>query len=171
MMQRALTPGLDEAWLSELLAEIGPPRKTLDTRIWYGRGLLGGSCRIRIFERPRRPPVVLCSQIEAERGRCVSAVVEAVAATVVCRHRPHRLEEAEPVVWLEHYPSDPGRLRRGAGRVDVARVAFAHWRPVLGTITGWDAPQFGERSWTPLTEPDVFDLIGRDEPLECLDGC
>lgn len=141
-------------------------QKTLDVSRHYGGWANGGSYRIQIFEAPGRPPVVVCSQITSRPGWCVSAVVESLAATVVGRYLPHRLEELEPVIWLEHYPSDEGRRQRGAGRLDVSRVTFAHWRPTIGFLTGVERPQIGAPSWRPLDRDEVAWLVGGADVLE-----
>jgi hypothetical protein len=140
--------------------------QTLDVTRHYGAWATGGSCRIRVFETSGRVPVVVCTQLEHRPGWCVSTNVESLAITVVGRHLPHRLEEDEPVVWLEHYPSHEGRRRRGAGRLDVSRVTFAHWKPALGKMTGVPRPQIGEPSWEPLTAAQVGEWIGDATDLE-----
>jgi hypothetical protein len=111
-------------------------------------------------------PVVVCTQLDHGPGWCVSTIVESMALTVVRRYLPHRLEEDEPVVWLEHYPSDEGRRRLGAGCLDVARVTFAHWKPDLGKMLGIPRPQIGEPSWEPLTTAQVGWWIGDAMVLE-----
>jgi hypothetical protein len=141
-------------------------RKTLDVTRHYGGWATGGSYRIRVFDVPGRAPVVVCSQIEHRPGWCISAVVESLAATVIGRYLPQRLEEDEPVVWLEHYPADEGRRRRGAARLDVSRVTFAHWRPTIGTLTGVERPQIGAPAWTPLSSEQLSELVGGEDVLE-----
>jgi hypothetical protein len=140
--------------------------QTLDVTRHYGAPETGGSYRIRLFEPSGQLPVVVCTQLEYRPGRCISTIVESLTHTVVGRYLPHRLEEDEPVVWLEHYPSDEGRRRRGAGRLDGARVAFAHWKPDLGKSTGIPRPRAGEPSWAPLTAAQVGELIGTAAVLE-----
>lgn len=147
--------------------DVCPPliRQTLDVTRHYGAQATGGSYRIRLFDAAGRVPVV-CTQLEHGPGWCISTIVESLALTVVGRYLPHRLEEDEPVVWLEHYPSDEGRRRRGAGRLDVARVTFAHWKPALGQMTGVLRPLIGEPTWEPLTAAQVGEWIGDATVLE-----
>src|SRR3954454_4101226 len=140
--------------------------QTLDVTRHYGARETGGSYRVRLFETGGRTPVVVCTQLECRPGRSISTVVESLALTTVGRYFPHRLEEDEPVVWLEHYPSDEGRRRRGAGRLDVSRVTFAHWKPALGTMAGVPRPQIGEPSWESLTAAQVGEWIGDAGILE-----
>jgi hypothetical protein len=127
---------------------------------YYGTAAAGGSCRIRIFTASGRTPIVLCSQLAARPNWCVSAVVEYLAASTVARYLPQRFDEAEPVIWLEHYPLDPVRQRRGAGRLNLSRVTFSHWRPVIGQLAGSRHPRIGEPSWQPLSPLDAATLLG-----------
>jgi hypothetical protein len=131
-----------------------------NVRRHYGTLVAGGSCRIRIFTASGRTPVILCSQIAARPNWCISAVVEYLAASTVARFLPRRFDEREPAIWLEHYPLDPVRQRRGAGRLDVSRVTFSDWRPVIGQLAGSRHVRIGEPSWQPLTPLDAATLLG-----------
>lgn len=136
-----------------------------DVERHYGTWATGGSCRIRIFTAPGCTPVVLCSQIQARPNWCISAVVEYLAASTVARFLPQRFDEAEPVIWLEHYPLDPARQRRGAGQLDMARVTFSHWRPVMEQHGSQREVRIGEPAWQPLTPTDVAALLGPQPDL------
>ncbi|MCA9878258.1 MAG: hypothetical protein KC442_10770 [Thermomicrobiales bacterium] len=131
-----------------------------DVRRHYGVRAAGGSCRIRIYTAAEQTPVILCSQLAATRNWCISAVVEYLAASTLARYLPHRFDEPEPAIWLEHYPTDPVRQQRGAGRLDIALVHFASWRPVVGQLAGQRHPHLGEPSWQPLTEAEMTALLG-----------
>lgn len=139
-----------------------PPTRQLvrDVQRYYGTRVAGGSYRIRIFAAAEQTPVILCSQLAATRNWCVSAVVEYLAAATLARYLPHRFDEPDPALWLEHYPTDPVRQRRGAGRLDLALVRFASWRPVVGQLAGQRHPRLGEPSWQPLTATDLAALLG-----------
>ena len=126
----------------------------------YGTLVAGGSCRIRIYTAPDRTPVILCSQIAARPNWCISAVVEYLAASTVARYLPYRFDEPEPAIWLEHYPLDPVRQHRGAGRLDLSRVTFAGWRPVIGQLAGSRHARLGEPTWHPLSPFDAAPLLG-----------
>lgn len=126
----------------------------------YGTLLAGGSCRIRIFTAPDRTPVILCSQIAARPNWCISDVAEYLAASTVARYLPHRFDEPEPAIWLEHYPLDPVRQQRGAGRLDLSRVTFTDWRPVIGQLAGSRHVRIGEPSWQVLSPLDAATLLG-----------
>lgn len=146
----------------ELLASL---RLERDVERHYGTWATGGSCRIRLFTAPGRTPVILCSQIQARPNWCISAVVEYLAASTVARHLPHRFDEAEPAIWLEHYPLDPTRQRRGAGQLDLARVTFSHWRPLLEQRGRLREVRIGEPTWQQLTLTEVAALLGSQPEL------
>jgi hypothetical protein len=137
-----------------------PLQLVRDVRRHYGTRAAGGSCRLRIFSAEGRTPVVLCSQQTASQNWCISAVVEYLAASTLGRYLPHRFDEPEPAIWLEHYPLDPVRQKRSAGQVDVAQVLFADWRPVIGQLAGSRQVHIGEPSWQPLSAFDVVALLG-----------
>jgi hypothetical protein len=126
----------------------------------YGTAAAGGTCRLRIYTASVRTPIILCSQLAARPNWCISAVVEYLAASTVARYLPQRFDEAEPVIWLEHYPLDPVRQRRGAGRLDLSRVTFSDWRPVIGQLAGQRHPRIGEPTWHPLSPLDAATLLG-----------
>lgn len=126
----------------------------------YGTLVAGGSCRIRIYTASSRTPVILCSQLAARPRWCISAVAEFLAASTVARYLPHRFDEPEPAIWLEHYPLDPVRQQRGAGRLDLARVTFTDWRPVIGQLAGSRHVRIGEPTWHFLTSLDAANLLG-----------
>jgi hypothetical protein len=137
-----------------------PLRLDRDVNRHYGTLVAGGSCRIRIFTAIGRTPVVLCSQITARPNWCISAVAEYLAASTVARYLPRRFDEPEPAIWLEHYPLDPVRQQRGAGRLDLSRVTFTDWRPVIGQLAGSRHVRIGEPAWHPLTPLDAAALLG-----------
>jgi hypothetical protein len=159
-------PRADSRSSVTLLVQQSTPILTRDATRYYGTPAAGGSYRVRIFERDMLPPVVVCTQISAAPEWCISAVAEFLAPLTVARYLPHRLEEPEPVVWLEHYPADPARRQRGAARLDIAQVTFAHWRVSIGSLAGRDSPRIGVPSWTFLSLEDLTRLIGRQYAIE-----
>jgi hypothetical protein len=139
---------------------VAPAALTHNFIRFYGTWAAGGQCRVRIFEAADRPPVIVCSQISCTSGASICSVAEYLAAFVVGRHCPGRLDEAEPAVWIEHHPVSEDRRRRGAGRLDAMRVTFSSWKPVvLQEGSGWRT-RFGEPTWTPVSESELRGLIG-----------
>jgi hypothetical protein len=114
------------------------PTKTVDERRDF-RGLWsnGGVCRVRIYEADGRPPVVVLTELDENTNSSITNMAEYVAYEVVRAYLPHRLEADPPAVFLEHYPPFPGGKRRHEGRaVDVDRVTFATWRPIVEWLGG-----------------------------------
>ena len=104
--------------------------------------------------------VVVCSGVEFVPGTSVCSVAEFLAAAVVGKYFPSRFDEPDPVIWIEHHPCCADRRRRGAARLDVARVTFASWKPVIVKDNrNWRA-KLGEPTWTPISPDELHALIG-----------
>ena len=147
-------------WLPERAPNPPQIRLTHDRTRAFGSWANGGTCRIRIFESPGRPPVVVCSGVESSPGTSVCSVAEFLAAAVVGKYFPSRFDEPDPVIWIEHHPCCADRRRRGAARLDVARVTFASWKPVIVKDNrNWRA-KLGEPTWTPISPDELHALIG-----------
>jgi hypothetical protein len=137
-----------------------PVALTQDFTRTYGGWAAGGTCRIRIFESPMRPPVIVCSQLECTLNASICSVAEYLAASVIGRYCPGRLDDPTPAIWIEHHPVTEDRRRRGAGRLDAMRVTFSSWKPlVIRETTGWRS-KLGEPSWTPIDGQELRELIG-----------
>lgn len=159
-MTRRLDEFVAEWSLLPAAPRVEPARQSHDLRRHYGCWAAGGSCRIRIFERGDDVPVILCTQLTVNGTLSISEAAEYLAAATVARYLPRRFDEAEPAIWLEHYPADPRRQRRGGGAPDVAQVRFASWRPVIGTLAGRRHVRVGAPSWQPLSLAEVEALLG-----------
>jgi hypothetical protein len=137
-----------------------PIALTQDFTRSYGVWAAGGTCHVRIFESPGRPPVIVCSQLECTPGASICSVAEYLAASVIGRYCPGRLEDPTPAIWIEHHPVSEDRRRRRAGRLDAMRVTFASWKPtVLHEPDGWRT-KLGDPSWTPISSDELRMLIG-----------
>jgi hypothetical protein len=144
------------------LAVLGaaPVALTHDFTRSYGVWAAGGTCRVRIFESPRRPPVIVCSQLECTSGVSICSVAEYLAASVIGRCCPGRLDDPTSAIWIEHHPVSADRRRRGAARLDAMRVTFSSWKPmVLHEPDGWRT-KLGDPSWTLISGDELGDLIG-----------
>ncbi len=121
-----------------------------------------GVCRIRVFEGPDRPPVIVVTDLPENEGTSVTNIAEYLAAEVIARLFPHRFDEPEPVIWLEHYARGTGGpLRpRPAGMSDVDRVTFARWTPRPVVSQGVKRVTLGEPSWAPISVEELERLIG-----------
>jgi hypothetical protein len=141
-----------------------PYSKTRDERYHFrGNWTDGGVCRIRIFEADSKTPVVVCSELDENTNTSTTNMVEYLAAEVIARHFPHRLEELEPVIWLEHYPARRDERRQVKGRSDFDRVVFASWAPRVEWLGGVQRRRLGDPEWRPMPLHEVAALIGEDE--------
>ncbi|MDP9472262.1 MAG: hypothetical protein M3Q71_16615 [Chloroflexota bacterium] len=133
-----------------------------------GRRSSVGICRIRVFEAVDRPPVVVATEVADNEGPSVTDSAPYLAAEVVARYFPHRFDESEPVVWLEHYDrATGGRLApRLAGMSSVDQVTFASWTPRVVPDHGRDRVLLGEPFWVPLTHDELARLIGDSAMLD-----
>jgi hypothetical protein len=107
--------------------------------------------------------VVVCSEFGACPASSVTATAAVLAAEVIARHFPHRFEEPEPVVWIEHLPDRRGRPELA----EYDRVSFATWTPRRVWLGGRARVSLGAPAWRPLPRHEVAALIG-DAELEAL---
>ncbi len=133
------------------------------TGFWSSAGV----CRIRTFEAPGCPPVIVATDLPENESTSVTNIAEYLAAQVIARYFPHRFDEAEPVIWLEHYArTTGGPLRpRPAGMSNVDRVTFSRWAPRPVVSQGVKRVTLGEPSWAPISVEDLERLIG-PHPLD-----
>jgi hypothetical protein len=116
------------------------------------QGIAGGVCRIRTYEGP----VVIASELPENDNTSVTNMAEYLAAEVLTRFFRERLEEDEPVIWIEHYP--PFRHGDRAGKPEFSRVRFSTWSPRIET----KLPAGGIRQRTKLGEPE-WDYLPPEE--------
>lgn len=145
-------------------------KKTHDY-IYPYRGLWtpGARCRIEVYESDAaesgRPPAVVCSELDDNTNTSVTNAAELIAAEVVARHFPARLDAptagCQAVAWLEHYPA-----RRGL-REEYDLVTFTPWRIAVALVGGVLRRTLGTPAWRRLTAEEVDRLLG----LECLACC
>jgi hypothetical protein len=142
-----------------------PLPKTADFRYTY-RGYYdeGGICRVRLFGTETLPPVVVVSQLEENKNTSVTNMAEYIAAEIGAKHFPHRFEQPEPFVWIEHYayPDE----RDPALRETWSRVAFDSYTPKLVSLGGVMRTKLGTPRWTHVPTKDMARLIG---PMEMHD--
>lgn len=115
--------------------------KTHDYEHTYdGMGNREGVCRIRIDEAPEHIPIVLCSSLAKNDGTSITNLAEYIAAEVLTRFFPDRLEsDTAPVLRIEYYPP------LGFPDEHLRRVIFDGYTP--GVVPG-------TRVWrTKLGEP------------------
>jgi hypothetical protein len=127
------------------------------------QGIPGSRCRIRTYEGGETPPVVIATQLPDNASTSVTNLAEYLAAEVLTRYFKERLEEPEPVIWIEHYPA-PSRRGR-VGKPEYSRVHFSSWSPRIetkfsagGTI---QRIKLGEPEWDDLPQEEVEQLVGQ----------
>jgi len=139
-----------------------PLPKTADFRYAY-RGYYddGGICRVRLFTEEQRPPVIVVSQLEENRNTSITNMSEYIAAEIGAKHFPHRFEQPEPFVWIEHYAypeeRDPDL------REMWSRVRFDSYTPRLVTLGGVMRTKLGTPRWIHVPSKDMARLIGTAE--------
>ena len=133
------------------------PTKTRDERHPY-RGLYddGGVCRVRTYEAPGAAPVILVTDLPENENTSVATIAAYLAAELIARHYPDRFDHPEPVVWIEHYPTDR----------DFDRATFATWRPMVAVVGGMPRARLGDPSWRRLSDDEVIALTGDPALLE-----
>lgn len=146
-----------------------PLPKTADFRYAY-RGYWdeGGICRVRLFGREALPPVIVVSQLEENTNTSITNVCEYLAAEIGAKHFPHRFEQPEPFVWIEHYgyPQE----RDPALRETWSRVRFDSYTPRLVTLGGVMRTKLGTPRWIHVPSEDMARLIGAAEMDERGEG-
>ena len=158
----ALTWTVDE----EPIVADATPTKTRDERHHY-RGFYddGGVCRLRTYEAPGRAPVILVTDLPENTNTSVTNIAEYLSAELIARLYPARFDHPEPVVWIEHYPSDPDG-RPSFGRPSFDRATFASWRPAVVFSGGVQRPRLGEPTWRRLSDDELIALTGDPALLE-----
>lgn len=143
------------------------PAKTADYRYAF-RGTWDkapeGTCRVRILEDGRRPPILVLTELNANASTSVTNMVEVLAAELIANHFPHRFEQIgeDPVTLIEHYEPlrDDRTGRRGKPTYD--RVTFASWTPRRVWLGGQARLSLGEPEWKHLPDDEVRRLLGAE---------
>jgi hypothetical protein len=121
-------------------------KKTPDYVHFYrGYWSEGGKCRIRIYERTGKPPVVICSQLPDNHNTSVTNMAEYLAAEVVMEE--HKLPTLG--VWVEHYPEHEGDIG------EYSLVKFSDWQPLELSMGGMWRGRIGLPKWSPMGPEEV----------------
>lgn len=124
-------------------------QQTLDTLHHYkGYGAGDAVCRLRVYEEPGKPTIVIVTELPENAGTSVTNRAERLATQVwQMLERP-----AEGMVWVEHYP-ESGRGRKVWEQEHFSLVTFSE------TMQGFRKPE-----WKALPKEEVEALVG--QPLE-----
>jgi hypothetical protein len=138
-----------------------PMGKTHDYTYDY-RGLHtpGAKCRIRVYERAGDVPVVIATELPDNDNTSVTNIAEYLAAEIIARHFPHRFEEENPVIWIEHDPPIEAHGRRGK-TVEYSLVEFDSYTPRQERVFGRPRVRIGDPAWRHLREEEVEELLGQ----------
>lgn len=146
-----------------------------DTRLDYPGHSSTGRCRLRIYDGPNGVPVVMVSELDDNHGPSVTRHAEFIAAIVLERFLPERVEAPEPLLWVEHYPRSVrdntslftfpkyavSRSSRIVSTYDVVTFAsFAIERPRCHIA------RIGQPTWRPVSQVEVEVLIGQTLPAD-----
>jgi hypothetical protein len=119
-----------------------------------------GPCRVRIFEAPDENPVIICTQPLGMAGTSITNLAEYLAADLIARHFPDRLDSiGQSVVWVEHYARQNVAEARKFG--EFAFVSFAPWRPTRTILAGIPRRTLGRPSWQYASRLTIEDLLGQ----------
>lgn len=113
-------------------------------------------------------PIIVVSQLDENRNTSVTNMAEYVAAEIGAAHFPHRFEEREPFVWLEHYRHPEERDQDL--REMWSRVTFDSYTPRLVTLGGVVRTRPGIPRWTHMKTDGVARLIGAAEMTDRGEG-
>ena len=147
------------------------PEKVYDSEYRY-RGYYDaepeGICRVRLFRRGAKPPVLVITDPPENPTTSVTNLAETLVPEIIRDLMPNRFEYDEPVVPIEHLPPMPreGRRHRFSDyrKTDqYSLMTFATWRPRKIWLGGRERLSLGEPDWSPLAREAVSALIGEEE--------
>ena len=116
-----------------------------------------GICRIRIYQPENQTPAVICSDLPENENTSITNMAEFLAAEIIQRHFPHRFEEEDPLVWIEHYERDPHDPMVNTG---YSLVEFDSYSPHKVFRGGIERIKIGTPNWSHLELEQVEDLTG-----------
>jgi hypothetical protein len=104
----------------------------------------GGKCRMRIYQRDGRTPVVICSQLPDNHNTSVTNMAEYLAAEIIEEH-----DLPTPLVWIEHYPEQ----EREIGEYSLVR--FSSWDLQKVYLGGVWRCRIGSPWWSVLRREEI----------------
>jgi hypothetical protein len=122
----------------------------------------GGLCRLRIFvpdaegEERGDAPVVVCTELPANRGPSVTELAESLYAEVLRLYGEALPREP---VWIEHWP--PASTDGAAETFELVVFAHPEVREVAGDEGEGPVLEVGRPEWKPLDRVSVEALVGR----------
>lgn len=121
----------------------------------------GGTCRVRFFQAPQHPPLIVVSQREENRKTSVTNMAPYLAAEIGTRYfSPHAAARA-PFVWCEHHWNEG--VQDPFLREIWAWVRFASYVPRLVMLDGEIRPTLDAPHWLHIPTYHMVRLLGHAE--------
>jgi hypothetical protein len=138
-------------------------RRTQDYLHAY-RGISGGAgrCRVCVYEEEGRDPVVVVTALRSDPEVSISSVAPYLAAEVIARHFPDRLQKDLLLRWFEHYERSQWELKRLLP--EFFQVEFSSYRPYPSDDPDGSRLRIGRPQWTRVPRETIEDLI--EQPLD-----
>jgi hypothetical protein len=119
----------------------------------------GGFTRLRLYERPGRSPLMILTEMTENTNTSVTNMLEYLVAEIGTMLMPHRFDDDEPFVVIEHYPARPDSGMRELIEERFAQVEFDDWKLRRQWLGGVERKRVGQPRWTPITDADVVQLL------------
>lgn len=142
-----------------------PEARLVVDEMYETRGLWQGEmqCRVRIFSRGEQPPVVIATELPDNEGTSVTNLAEVIFAEVMTKHLPHRIEQEQPAVFIEHY------VHAHQSKFEFDRVTFEHATPRIKGLGGIERKSLGDPDWHPLTPEQLASYVGVENTRALMD--
>ena len=124
---------------------------------YLGDNGIQARCRVRIYVGKDISTVVIASELDDNPGGSVTNQAHVLWPRLIATYLPGRLEHAEDLVLIEHYPGMDGWGRRQRDTFD--RVTFSDWTPRIRYLTAGRFVCFGEPEWRRLDEAEFEALL------------
>jgi hypothetical protein len=125
---------------------------------YEGYGRCPSRCRIRFYGAGDRPPVFLLRELTDNPGTSITNMAEYLAAELAARHGPQRLEEHEPLLWIEHYLRT--ERERRLGMVEYSLATFSSYRPCVERYHGSLRRKLGAPAWKYVDKEMIREILG-----------
>ena len=138
-----------------------PATLLIDERYEY-RGYYsdGGVTRIRLYDRQDAAPVMLLTELPENANTGVTNLLEFLVAELGTLLMPHRFDDEQPFIVIEHYPAQPQRHSRELLDERFAQVTFEDWKLRRQWLGGVERKRIGQPTWTQLADADLVALLG-----------
>jgi hypothetical protein len=138
-----------------------PATLLLDERYEYrGYHSQGGVTRVRLYDRQEVAPVMLLTELPENTNTSVTNMLEYLVAEIGTLLMPHRFDDDEPFIVLEHYAAQPAPQLRELRDERYALVTFEDWTLRRQWLGGVERKRVGQPSWSHLSDEELAALLG-----------